>query len=888
VTLANGSQLGPYSVVSPLGSGGMGEVYRARDARLNRDVAVKVLPDSFSQDADRLARFQREAQVLASLNHPNIAAIYGLEEANGVRALVMELVDGVTLAERLERGPIPVAEALPIAKQIAEALEAAHDKGVVHRDLKPGNIKLTADGQVKVLDFGLAKAMDAPGTHSDLASSPTYVDTSTQAGLVIGTAAYMSPEQARGKSVDRRADIWSFGVVLWEMLTGKALFTGETTSDILAAVIMSEPQWTAMPQEAHPALIRLLQRCLRKEPRARLRDVGDARLTLEEIISGVEPTLSNSTTMMIPALPTRAGWLPWSLAGVLLLAAVAMALAWKPWVKETRPLIVAEISPPAGQNPYFWGDEGAPPVLSADGRRMVFGASGKLWVRSLQENEAHPLPGTEDAKFPFWSPDNRTVGFFAKGRIMTLDLDGGVPVPVGKEISSRGGAMNGSGDIVFAPDVRSGLVRIPAKGGEPQVITTVDTSKHTTHPWPTFLPDGKHLLYLATNHVTPTGDQNGIYVVSLDGKDNRFLMRASSNALYASGYLLFQRDTTLLAQAFDLGSLTLKGDPMRVAERTQNDAGIWRSVVSASQNGVLLYQSGEGISGTVMTWYDETGKSLGVIGDKGAYSQPRVSPDGTRLVAALGDPTSDLWIYDLKRGVRSRFTFEGTANTGVWSPDGSRIIYTRLSAEGWNGVFMRPSNGAGAEKLLFRSNLPIGVASWVPGKEMILMMWGGTDPGGFDIYTLPLTGKIEPVPFIHTPFLDINPMVSPDGKWLAYVSNKTGQFEVYVVPFPELGGEWQVSGAGGLDPHWSRDGKQIYYMAPDGNVTVVPVDTAGGSVQLGKSRALFRVLTPINSRLGLGTFEVMPDGKKFLILSQPASAAAPITLMVNWTEGLKK
>jgi serine/threonine protein kinase/Tol biopolymer transport system component len=864
----------------------MGEVYRARDARLNRDVAVKVLPDSFSQDADRLLRFQREAQVLASLNHPNIAAIYGLEEANGVRALVMELVDGVTLAERLERGPIPAAEALPIAKQIAEALEAAHDKGVVHRDLKPGNIKLTAEGQVKVLDFGLAKAMDAPGTHSDLASSPTYIDTSTQAGLVIGTAAYMSPEQARGKSVDRRADIWSFGVVVWEMLTGRALFTGETTSDILAAVIMSEPQWAELPPETHPALVRLLQRCLRKEPRARLRDIGDARLTVEEIISGVEPTLANSSTMLMPVLPTKAAWLPWSLAGVMFLAAITMVMLWKPWVKESRPLIVAEIPTPVGETLYFWGDEGAPPVISPDGRRVVFGAGGKLWVRSLQENESHILAGTDGAKFPFWSPDNRTIGYFAGSRVMTLDVDGGVPVPAGKEISARGGAMNAAGDIVIAPDVRSGLQLWPAKGGEPRTITTIDTTKHTTHRWPFFLPDGKHILYLATNHVDPTGDQSGIYVASIDGKDNRFLLRASSNATYASGYLLFQRDTTLLAQRFDLDTRTLKGDPMRVAERTQNDAGIWRGVVSASQNGVLIYQVGEGIAGTELGWYDETGKKLGSIGEKGAYATPRISPDGTRLVAAIGDPTSDLWIYDLKRGVRSRFTYEGTAGSPVWSPDGTRIIYSRLSAEGWTGIFMKPANGAGEEKLLFRTEQATGVVSWLPSSNKVFITWG--DVGGFDIYLLPLTGEIKPIPFIRSRFIDINPMISPDEKWLAYVSNKTGQFEVYVVPFPGPGGEWQVSTAGGLDPHWSRDGKQIYFMAPDGSLTVVPFSAAGGGVQLGHARALFRILSPINSRLGFGSFEVMPDGKKFLVTSQPSTAAAPITLVVNWTEGLKK
>jgi eukaryotic-like serine/threonine-protein kinase len=902
MALATGSRLGPYEILAAIGAGGMGEVYRARDAKLGRDVALKVLPEAFARDAERMARFQREAKVLASLNHPNIATIHGLEDSGATHALVMELVEGPTLADRIKSGPIPIDEALRIAKQITEALEYAHERGIVHRDLKPANVKVTSDDAVKVLDFGLAKALDADASSIDISTSPTISRLATMQGVLLGTAAYMSPEQAKGKAVDRRADIWAFGCVLYEMLTGKMAFTGETVTDTLAAVIRAEPGWSQLPA-GMPVRVRvLLQRCLQKDPKQRLQAIGDARISLDEVLAGAPDQAIGGAAQIAPI------WrrvLPWGVAGVLAAALAALAFVHfreKPIVAEAvrleLPVPEKAIMPASGA----FG-------LSPDGRQFAFFAAGpdgvqRLWIRSLDALEARPLPGSESSVLApfFWSPDSRYIAFDAGGKLKTIDISGG-PAQTLCDVAQYavGGSWNRDGVIIFGQSP-GGIMRISASGGPASPLTSLDSSRgEIQHVLPSFLPDGRHFIYLRTSGKP---ENSGVYVGSLDARPeeqgSKLLLATAYGPAYVPssnpgfGQLLFVRDGTLMAQSFDARRLELVGDPIPMAEQlgTYRDFGFF----SASVNGVLVYRTGGGGGDSQLTWFDRQGKVLGTAGEQGLYRAPALSPDGRRAAVSRRDPQNGklaLWLVDFSRGTSTRFTFGSSSATyPIWSPDSSRIIFASGSAGAYD-LYQKPANGATDEELLLKSSenkYPADVS-----RDGRFLLYVSLDPKTKDdLWMLPLGGDKKPFPFLQTEFNEADGHFSPDGHWVDYRSDESGRNEIYVRRFSpdstaaasDTGAKWQVSYGGGTDPRWSADGKELYYMTPDWKLMAVEV-TTNPVFQAGAAKLLFQAPQQPSVSVTEGDYTV--DGKRFLFLAPVGQTAqAPFTVVLNWQAGLKK
>jgi Tol biopolymer transport system component len=884
-----GTQLGPYEILSAIGAGGMGEVYRARDSRLNRDVALKVLPEIFAADPDRMARFEREARVLGALNHPNIAAIYGLEEFGSGRALVMELVEGETLADRIAKGPIPLDEALPVAKQMAEALEYAHDRGVVHRDLKPANIKVTPDGTVKVLDFGLAKALMDEPVAADPRDSPTLSMAPTMAGAILGTAAYMSPEQAKGKPVDRRADIWAFGVVLFEMLTGKPLYSGETAAETLASVMKEEPAPEALPKNTPPAIQNLLRRCLEKNLRQRLQHIGEARILIETVLSGTGPAAD-------PGIGIRKSRerLAWAVAAIaIVIAALSLgAFLFFRGAPQDAQTIRFFVYPPDTWRLAGTEIPGVPLAVSPDGRRLAFvatNATGKslLWVRLLDALTAQALTGTDGASSPFWSPDSRFIGFFAAGKLKKIEASGGSPITLCDAADSFGGAWSRDGVIVFAQyhgfaRYQPALQKVSASGGAPTAATVLAEGE-TTQLLPFFLPDGRHFLYRSNNVTTGI---RPIYLASLDSAERKLLLNGDSpNVLYTEGYLLFLRDMMLMAQPFDARRLVLTGDAFPIAEQIQSQGGISSGVFSASDNGVLAYQTGLGATGSQLTWFDRTGKQVGMLGDAAAYSDLEFSPDWKRASISIPEAGKgrDIWLYEITRGLRTRFTFDSADDLeSIWSPDGSQIVFNSRR-KGHLDLYQKASSGAGTEEVLVEDNLDKYPLSWSPDGRFILYVSSGTNNS---LFALPLSGDRKPFPFLKTQFNGVFAQFSPDGRWVAYQSNVSGRAEVYVAPFPGPGGQWQISTAGGSLPRWRRDGVEIFYLDPDNNLMAVAVNGKGGSFDVGAVKLLFGTHAAQGGRYRYG---VSADGQRFLIntvLQQ--STSAPITVVLNWTAGLKK
>jgi eukaryotic-like serine/threonine-protein kinase len=907
MALASGTKLGPYEIESPLGAGGMGEVYRARDTRLDRTVAIKVLNAQLVASTELRARFEREAKVISQLQHPHICVLHDVGHEGPIDYLVMEFLQGESLAERLRKGPLAPDQVLSIAIEISDALEKAHRAGVVHRDLKPGNVMLTKSG-AKLLDFGLAKPLGATvasGTGSGTSPSvfaaaltqtmpsPTPATPLSTAGAVIGTVQYMSPEQIQGIEADARSDIFSFGVMLFEMVTGKRTFEGKTQASIVGQILAVDPPSVSLLRpQTPPGLDRVIRLCLEKDPDERIQTAHDLKLQLQAVAEA--PT---TTTQAPAATPARQPWLPWVSAGVLAIAAIAFALAYLQSQRAPQVSVHSYILPPERATFHLTGNDAGPPVLSPDGLRVAFvakTADGKqmLWIRPLNSPVAQPMSGTEGAIYPFWSFDSRYVGFFAAGKLNKLDASGGPPQALCNATPGRGGTWGIAGIIIFAPDTTSALYRVDAAGGTPAAVTMLDT-KESSHRWPDFLPDGKHFLYFA--HGTTPAD-NGIYLAALDSKERKLLLRNDSNATYAApGYLLFVRDNTLMAQRFNPRGLALEGEAKPLADHVAVNTDTWRSVLTASANGELIYQHGAAGGGSQLVWYDATGKAgEPVLPDTADYYEPALSPDGSKLAFVLEDKgVGDIWVVDLARHTRTRVTFGPQySDWPVWWPDGKSIAFGYGTSSAGESLYRQNADGTGSKEKLLEtpgiSDLPFSVSP--DGRYIAYMRRDPKSSTSYDIWALPMlpdnSGERKPFPVVATNFTDASPAFSPDGKWLAYSNDETGRQEVYIQPFPSGAGRWQVSTAGGSRPNWRKDGKELLFFSLDQQMMAVDVGQKGASLQLGTPHALFKATAVNNAN---GPYTVSADGKKFVVNALlPQSITEPLTLVTNWTADLKQ
>jgi eukaryotic-like serine/threonine-protein kinase len=898
ILLTAGTKLGPYEIQSPLGAGGMGEVYRARDTRLDRTVAIKVLASHLSASLELKQRMEREARAISSLNHSHICQLYDIGSQDGTDFLVMEFLVGETLASRLHRGALPLNEVFAVGMQVAQALEVAHRHGFVHRDLKPGNIMLTPSG-AKLMDFGLAKPLGAQtlasGSAPSFTAAPTMSGRSpmsplTTAGSIVGTIQYMAPEQIEGKEADARSDIFSFGAVLYEMTTGKRAFEGKSQISVASSILEKDPEpLSVVKPVTPPAFQHVVTTCLQKNPEDRFQTAHDVRLQLKWIAEG------GSAPAVTAALPTvgrkreRLGWTAGIVAAAIL-GAIAGTLLYRP--AQSAPLVRTVINAPENASLRLTGDFAGPPVLSPDGKFVAFTAAAgglqsktTLWVRPMDKLEAQMLAGTEGATFPFWSPDSRSLGFFADNKLRTVDLNGGAPLTLCDANFGRGGTWGPDGVIVFTPDTQKALVRISANGGTPTQVTRLDLAQHTSHRWPFFLPDGKHFLYLAIVHDPSKAANNTLYYASLDGRENRPLFHSQSNAIYANGFLLFARGSQLMAQAFDPTSGTLSGDLQSVANGMVNDVATWHMDVSASGNGLLVMGSG-GAADWQLVWMDRSGKQIGVAADKLSDMQSaRLSPQGDRIAFAMDTGQNDVWVLDLARGIRTRLTFGPVSNTfPVWSPDGKWIIYNS-DRNGHSTFFRKASDGSGAEELLL-TNEQIGIPSdWSRDGKYLIYASGPVGYTNWEIWALPLEGERKPrlvVPHGANGSSGYG-RLSPDGRWLAYASTESGKPEVYVVPFGGGQGRWQVSADGGSQPAWSQDGKELYYASQTFSVVTVPVKEVNGIPQFGSAQTLTTTAAAPNI-----FFDVTPDGKKVLLPLVSQQVNQSITVVTNWTAGLKK
>jgi eukaryotic-like serine/threonine-protein kinase len=890
--LSIGSRLGPYDIVAPIGAGGMGEVYRARDSKLNRDVAIKVLLPAVANDPDRLARFSREAQVLGSLNHSNIAQIYGIEDADGVKALVLELVEGEDLAQRIARGPIPPDEALPIARQIAHALEAAHEQGIVHRDLKPANIKVRPDGTVKVLDFGLAKAMDPAGVSSANAmNSPTLSMHATQAGIILGTAAYMSPEQAKGNPLDKRTDIWSFGCVVFEMLTGQSAFAGDSLSETLASILRSEPEWAVLPAAVPASIRRLLRRCLEKDPRVRLHDIADARIEMSGPSEWDEPSSTR------PATAGRRERQAWIAAGVLGLTTIAGGVTAFRHVRETSPLaapITFAVTPPPGTTFTTPLSTGQPWVaVSPDGQTLTFvalGADGRqqLWLRPLAAAVARPLAATDDARAPFWSADGRFIAFFAQGRLKCVEVASGTPQVLADAARGNGGSWAHDGTIVFNREMAGGLERISFAGDRvPVPVTHVDVAKgQHAHVWPEFLPDGRHFLFAATR-----SNQTETWVGSTDGDPAQFLLNSDANARYAApGYVLYAVGGVLTARRFDAASRRLVGDAFKVADAAGiANQPVGYATLSASSTGVLVYGTAP-VSDQQLVWRDRGGKNVGAVALQGDAKDPSVSPDGSQLAMTrtLAQSGQSIWLLDLKRDVPARLTLDGAAaRHATWSPDGKFVAFSKKGNR-LDVLYRKAADGSGEEELLLDKEGSIAT-DWSSDGKFVLFHSAFGAPGDWvDLWVLPL-GDRHARPLMTTPFTEAQGVFSPDSKWMAYAGDESGAMEVYVQPFPPTGVKTMVSRDGGAEPHWRSDGRELFYVSPNRRLMTVAI-TFVPKLTAARPEALFEMNIPdLTSPFARRRYAPMPDGQRFVVVERPAGTDLPsITVVVNWTAALVK
>jgi eukaryotic-like serine/threonine-protein kinase len=916
--LTSGTKLGPYEIQSLLGTGGMGEVYRARDTRLGRDVAIKVLPAHLSSDLDLRQRMEREAKAISSLNHPHICTLYDVGSQDGIDFLVMEYLEGETLADRLHRGELPLEEALKIAREIAEALDKAHRRGIVHRDLKPANVMLTKNG-TKLMDFGLAKPSPGANTESADPSTPNAPTMSvaaltapasplTQKGTVVGTFQYMAPEVLRGAEADARSDIFSFGCVLYEMLTGRRAFEGKSQFSVLGAILDKEPERISnLLPDSHPRLDETVRLCLAKTPDQRYGCMHDVQIQMEALARNPKAASLQAPSLQ-PASPSSR--VPWLIAGIAALLAIIAATAYIVRTPKSLPVVRSSILPPTDTSFLTMLPNSGPPVISPDGTLLAFTARDEkskvlLYVRSLTSLTAQPLAGTDDAIYPFWSPDSRQIAFFAAGKLKKINANGGPPLDICDSITGRGGTWGKDGVIVFTPGSNQSLLSVPAAGGTPVPASKLDVAKgENSHRWPWFLPDGKHFLYWSrTSHA---GESPVLYVGELGRLQAKLLTKSETMAQYASGHLLFLRGQTLMAQPFDPSRMELSGEPQPIAEHIAVNGATVRAMFSASETGTLVYQSGEASTGWDLVWWGRDGKQMETAAQASRYIGPSLSPDGTRLAVTIfvgNQGIADLWVFDLaRRATRIRITFNGSssgitgtsssANQAPWTPDGRTIFY--LSND--KGIFQihaKAADGSGTDHVILESaDATAAPRSVSPdGRYLVYEKRLNQNQTVAHIWALPLSGnggsgETKPFPVVQDAFDERAPTVSPDGKWLAYHSNESGRPEIYITAFPGGGAKWQVSSNGGSTPKWRHDGKELFFLDPQDNIAAVDVNASGNAVKLGAPHTLFQA---VGIQRDFGPYDVTADGKKFLINSgNLKEGTEPVTLVQNWPAELKK
>jgi eukaryotic-like serine/threonine-protein kinase len=883
MALPSGTKLGPYEIKSPLGSGGMGEVYRARDTRLDRDVAVKVLPSNLSSDPSLRQRLEREAKVVSKLTHPHICTLYDIGHQDGVDFLVMELIEGETLDRRLSKGPFPPGQTIRVAVQIADALAKAHKLEIVHRDIKPSNVMLAKTG-AKLMDFGLAMESGPSSSLTALTAITAEQLKLTAEGTILGTFQYMAPEQLEGREADHRTDIFALGAVIYEMATGKPAFSGKSRASLIAAILASEPQpMAAAKPMTPPALERVVRKCLAKDPDERWQSASDLASELKWI---AESRSAIDEAHSVPGgteKPGRAGWI---VAAVFFLLMIATGVAW--WQtssKHARPMYF-HISVPFSANDL---------ALSPDERMLAIVAySAKtnncvLWTHELGSRQSNLLDGTQGASYPFWSSDGKFIGFFSDGKLKKLDVAREQVQVLCDAPNGRGGTWNRDGVIVFTPDAfGTGLFRVSASGGSPVEVTKLDTSRfETSHRWPVFLPDGKHFLYLAAN-FTGKLEFNAIFLGSLDSQEKRLLANSSANAAYAEpGYLVYLRDKALVTQMFDRRRYVLSGEPRTLSDEVLYLPQVDRAVFSVSSEDFLITQTGKGASFSQLTWFDRSGKTTGTIATPGMYNNVRLSPEGHRVATDQTDADGrnvDVWIHELTGNSTVRLTFDPASDqTPIWSPDGKQILFASTRKMGFR-LYLKNADGSGSEEEV----MDFGVAStvnawdWSRDGQYVLVKKGN------ELWYLTWPGRVAK-PLLQTKWTVGNAQFSPDSRWIAYSSNETGNMEIYVSPFPSGAGKWQVSNAGGQEPRWRQDGKELFYLSADGKMMAVPVKTSG-SFEAGSPIALFQThRRQAVSAQDVFSYDVSADGQRFLIDAKVDEGdAPPLSILLNWASDMQK
>jgi len=878
--LTSGTKLGPYEIQSPLGAGGMGEVYRARDTRLERDVAVKVLPANLSSDPNLRQRLEREAKAVSKLSHPHICTLHDIGHQDGVDFIVMELVEGETLEQRLTKGPLPPDQTLRIAAQVADALAKAHKLGFVHRDLKPANVMLTKTG-AKLMDFGLAKQSGPAPLATALTEMTMEQAKLTSEGMLVGTFQYMAPEQLEGKEADARADIFALGELIYEMATGKPAFSGKSRASLIAAILTTEPPPMESLQPMTPiALGRIVKKCLAKDPDERWQSASDLAAELKWIADGGS---QSSEAVRLPVANTARSRVSWIVAGAFFLLALAGGAAW--WTASHRrlPAMYFHASVPFAANDV---------TLSSDGRMLAmvgYSAAANdymLWTHEIGDQRTTPVEGTHGANYPFWSPDGKSLGFFADGKLKKVDVSGGQVQVLCDAPNGRGGAWNREGTIVFSPDALGPLLRVASSGGSPVAVTKVDLARSEVgHRWPVFLPDQKHFLYLAANFSGRPGI-NAIFVGSLDSAEKRFVVSASANAFYSDpGYLLYMRDKTLVAQPFDLRHFTLSGEPHTLSDAVLYFPQVYRAAFSVSGPELLAVQTGKGVYVSQLVWFDRNGKTLGTSGKSSWYNNVQLSPDGHKIATDQTDADGrniDVWVQDPAHDTTTRLTFDPALDTTPsWSPDGKKLVLSS-NRSGDFRLYLKNADGSGSEEEIAAAGSDaFNSLAWSPDGKYIL------------------TRRRNELWYLMLPERTLKPLIqgwvvkgaqfSPDGRWVAYASNESGSMEVYVAPFPVANGKWQVSTVGGQEPRWRKDGKELFYLSPDSKMMAVSVIT-GTSFASGAPVGLFQThrRQPISSQ-DIYSYDVSADGQKFLISTQvDESAVAPLSVFLNWNAAMEK